>query len=402
MRHDSALPGRVIPGIYGVVAMVSFLPYTVPVNSALMATTALLSAAFTAWIRQRSSSEPNPLSLPLQILAITVIVSASGGSRSPVRGLFLLYVLQAGVRNGGMYGLAAGFVAVIGIAVSDAACAGLIHIATSRVVDVAPFYLLTGYVTGVLADERAASTFYRERTERELSVAREIQKALLPERVPSPPAWKIEWRLKPHFAVGGDLVSFLELGPVTRCLVADVCGKGVSAALLVGTIHQLFHSTGHLKLSEAMGEVNRYLCHNTPTALSVTMVLIELDHQSNTIRCCNAGHPYPILWNAASRKVEQWTDNDASCGWLDDTSFHVEERVLAQGDRLLIYTDGVSDAITGGDERLEVDGVIALLRHAMDCDVTETADRLLTAACANQADDVTLLLAECVGADAAR
>lgn len=380
--------------VYLLSAAVGLFSFHVPIHREFMIAVAIATAILTLRLRLDVMSDRGPSDLVLQLAAIMLIIWSSDGSHSPVRGLFLLFILQCGIRFGGVAGLTGGLIASVCLGICDQALPHEAHAAVGRALGVSPFYALIGYVTGVLTDSRAHFERNEERRQREMATAREVQEALLPDRLQQIDGWKMEWRLKPHREVGGDLVSILQGEESTRCMIADVCGKGMAAALFVGIVQSLFYRTGHLPLAVATREMNRHLFASGPNPVGVSLIMVELHSRSGRLAYCNAGHPYPLVWRHTRQTLEQWSSNDIVCGWLQDVDYHTVEAVLEPGDHLLIYTDGVSDARVDRGLHLGEMGIMDTLRQISDGSLQSIADTLLTQALAGQTDDITLVLLE--------
>lgn len=244
----------------------------------------------------------------------------------------------------------------------------------------------------------------RSRLEGELSAARDIQMAMVPQsgeayRCAGYALWA---RLRPARAVGGDLYSFEERGQVLRFAVGDVSDKGVPAALFMaramGLIQQWERDDATITPAQALRRLNRALVRDNDNCMFLTLFLGELHLTQRTLNYASAGHTPPLLLRDGTvRVLEQ--ERGPALGLADDLEFPDNRLTLASDDRLVIYTDGFDEAMnphneTFGDARLqqavtEADDLPlpdagAVLFNAID----EFADGC------DQADDMTLLLLE--------
>jgi serine phosphatase RsbU (regulator of sigma subunit) len=204
-----------------------------------------------------------------------------------------------------------------------------------------------------LAEEAAE----RRRLEQEVQLARRIQVALLPDRLPSVAGWEIHATTVPSRGVSGDIYKIVErVGSEVVMLVADVSGKGIGAALLTGALEALTAAaleTGD-EPDEVCRRVSRLLWERTPTEKYATMFLAVIDVATGRMRYANAGHTPALVVRA-----------DGETGWLESTGmpigileqgvFSHDEVTLGSGDLVLVYTDGITEAENAGDEEYGVE-----------------------------------------------
>ena len=255
----------------------------------------------------------------------------------------------------------------------------------------------------VLESLRAQISDYRRATrhnsewQREISDAREVQQQFLARPVPALPGYKICASSRPARVLGGDYFDINETGDgEARLCIADVAGKGVSAALLISSVQAMLRSLRGNTPAQICGELNRTLCHIAPAGKFISLFYSRLTQERRLV-FCNAGHNPPILVRANGSVLRPHSD-DAVLGYFEDWRYREQSLELARGDRLLLFTDGMVEAFdeTGtefGDERL-VELAVAY-RHR---DAT-SLHRLLTSAvmahCGSRPqDDATLLVLE--------
>jgi len=192
--------------------------------------------------------------------------------------------------------------------------------------------------------------------ERELEMARTIQDGLVPN---AEGIRKVDVAIgyEPSRWVGGDYIDAVEL-PDGRVLlaVADVCGKGLQAALVSSSLHTLVRATldslgGLPKLAR---RTNRYLCSYLPTDSFVTMAILILDPKSGEVECINAGHPPPIVVKPDGTLRYLQSEENVAFGILD-TDFELEHSVLAPDEVILLYTDGLFELMDLEGEALGMD-----------------------------------------------
>jgi phosphoserine phosphatase RsbU/P len=188
--------------------------------------------------------------------------------------------------------------------------------------------------------------FERERMERELELATEIQQTFQPSAPPVMDDYEFQGISFSCYEIGGDYYDFISL-PDRKMLIAlgDVSGKGTAAALLMSSLHAAIHAqvTAKSSLHEMIISVNQYLAKNTPTNRFVTLFIAELDPQTGVLSYINAGHNPPIMGHA-SGEIRQLDSGGFPLGILPQAEYEVGQIKLESGDALVIYSDGVSEA----------------------------------------------------------
>ncbi len=197
--------------------------------------------------------------------------------------------------------------------------------------------------------------------EEELRRAASIQNGLLPSEPLIRPPFHIAGRNLPSQDVGGDYFDFIECEGGGVCVaLGDVAGKGMPAALLMANLHANVRAqveTGR-PLPEMIGRVNRAICRAVRgSGRFITFVMAALDSSSGHLRYVNAGHNLPVLLRAGGA-VEKLERGGLILGVSEDETYEMGELVMAPGDLLVLYSDGVTDAMDArqdqfGDDRLE-------------------------------------------------
>jgi phosphoserine phosphatase RsbU/P len=195
-----------------------------------------------------------------------------------------------------------------------------------------------------------AGTAQLEVQKQELQRAREIQESLLPKNIPQLAGFEVAAAWKPAREVSGDYFDVFRLGDhkVGLC-IADVVGKGVSAALLMANVQAAVRAFASETESPASicGKVNRLLCENIATGKFVTFLYGILDCETHSLEWCNAGHPDPILVSAEGARG--LNGGGAVLGVFPNWQYSNECIQIKAGDRLLLFTDGITEA-AGTDE----------------------------------------------------
>ena len=180
----------------------------------------------------------------------------------------------------------------------------------------------------------------------ELAEGRAVQKALMPEANPEVAGWDIWLYTKPANDVGGDLLDFLKLSEDKVCIsVGDVAGKGLSAALLMAKLQSTIRAiVPDYNSLMALGEkINRIFCRDSLPKLFASLVYIELDVTSGKIKILNAGHLPPLI--IRNDIIEKLKITSPALGLIPDTLFNEQTAELHTGEYLIIYSDGLTEAL---------------------------------------------------------
>jgi sigma-B regulation protein RsbU (phosphoserine phosphatase) len=208
-----------------------------------------------------------------------------------------------------------------------------------------------------ITDARAARRLDHKQ-QRELEEARLIQRGLLPTSVPRIGGIDLAVTWLPADGVGGDCFDTLPFGESVGISIADIAGKGLPAALLMSNLQAAVRAFAHDSAAPASicASVNRLLCRNMASGRFATFCYARVDAGCRRIAYSNAGHNPPLLLRA-NGDVERLSDGGMVLGVFPDTAFEQGELPLSAGDRLLFYTDGITEARNAagdeyGEERL--------------------------------------------------
>lgn len=238
----------------------------------------------------------------------------------------------------------------------------------------------------------------RELQAQELERAREIQQALMPKEIPQIPGFDIAGAWEPARVVGGDYYDVIRLSESKLGIcIADVVGKSVSAALLMANVQATVRAFASDAASPAWlcSRVNSVLCNNIATGKFVTLFYGVLDAERGVLEYTNAGHLRPILIRG-SRPAQQLDNGGALLGVFPDWKYEDSVAQLASGDRLLLYTDGITEAARADGEEFGEQRLIATASGVRQRSSAALRDELLSQVksfCDSQlADDATLIV----------
>ena len=233
---------------------------------------------------------------------------------------------------------------------------------------------------------------------RELQQAREIQQSLLPKEIPQVPGFEIDGAWEPARVVGGDYYDVIKLSATKLGIcIADVVGKSVSAALLMANVQATVRAfaTESTSPSALCGRVNSVLCANIATGKFVTLFYAVLDAERGLLQYTNAGHLLPILVQADG-EVRELRNGGAVIGVFPEWKYEDSVVQLRPGDRLLLFTDGITEAGLAGGEEFGEQRLVAGARRYADKSTAELKSGLLADVkqfCASQLrDDATLIV----------
>ena len=213
---------------------------------------------------------------------------------------------------------------------------------------------------------------------REWSEARAIQQALLPSALPALAGVDLAARWEPASSFGGDYYDVMPVGDdaVAIC-IADVCGKGLPAALLMSNVQattRAFMSPG-VGPEDAVAAINRALCHHAALGRFVTLFVSIYDLRTRTLRYCNAGHNPPVVVHADGRVV-RLSAGGLVAGAFDTARYEGGSIVLGPGDRVCLFTDGLSEANAPSGDEFGDDRIVDVVTAARGLDAAGVVDAL--------------------------
>lgn len=195
-------------------------------------------------------------------------------------------------------------------------------------------------------EQLKVSTTSNQRYESELNIASNIQRQMLPFTFQRSDKFDIYAKLSPAKEVGGDLFDYLVRDNCLYLAIGDVSGKGVPAALYMAITRYAFNFIAclGLRVDDVMGKINNSFCKGNSMMMFVTMFIAKIDLETYQMEFCNAGHN-PILIRDSDGTVRYLhSKSNIAIGLFEDFDYEMETLQLSKGSRLLLYTDGVSEA----------------------------------------------------------
>ena len=256
---------------------------------------------------------------------------------------------------------------------------------------------------GNLARSLAEEEMQRERIRQELEVAREVQERLFPQSFPEVEGITLAGRCRAAQGVGGDYYDVFRLGDDRIGLaIGDVSGKGVSAALLMASLRASLRSTtldAPHDLAAVIKKVNRLVYESSATNRYATFFFATYCPHTHELAYVNAGHNPPCLIRRTEERfnVQRLEAGGPVVGLLSFATYEEQRLVLRRGDLLLMYTDGISEAMTLDNEEWGEDRMLAAAEALPDGTAEEILNHLFAevdqfTGIAPQHDDMTLLL----------
>ncbi len=241
----------------------------------------------------------------------------------------------------------------------------------------------------------------KQRTERDIELAGEIQRQLLPKEPPRIEGLDIYGFSKPAKGVGGDYFDFLPFEKEKRIgvIMADVAGKGVPAALVMVMIRSIIHTiaSGNVPPGKIITFMNKRLVGEVTQERYATMFYFMVDIPTRYILFTNAGH-LPALWlKAESGEVEQLDTPGFPVGIVSEYQYNYDKRKLNKGDIIFLYTDGISEAKNMKREEFTTKRIIEILKENYEKSAAEIGEIVKTnidkfVGEAEQHDDQTLVI----------
>ncbi len=241
------------------------------------------------------------------------------------------------------------------------------------------------------------------RLERELQVAREVQASLLPRATPQLPGWEFAARWQPMREVAGDYYDFIRAddSPRLGLVIGDVTDKGMAAALFMALTRSIVRASVASAASPVEGllNANRLICADSTNGMFVTLFYADLNPATGDLTYVNAGHNAPLLYHAHDEQLTKLSRTGMPLG-VDHTSNYEQRTVrLNPGDFVVLYTDGVTDALNAQEQEFGEDRLRRMLFEQRTAPAADMVAALLQAlddftGPTAPFDDVTIVIAK--------
>src|SRR6202045_1346726 len=260
------------------------------------------------------------------------------------------------------------------------------------------FNLMTGSISGLIEEQKQ-----RQRLENEISIAREVQDQLFPRILPHVPGVEIEAICKAARAVSGDYYDFIQLSPTHLAIaIADISGKGISAALLMASLQAALRSqvlvdgSEHTSTAELVSRLNKHLVRNTGDDRFATFFIAVYDSATRNLRYTNAGHlPSFLICKDSALQLDK---GGMVLGVVEDYSYEEGSVIVAPDSLLVGYSDGLVEPENVYGEEFGIRRLQQAAVHVQGASPQVGAESFMTAAeewagTPEQADDMTVIVA---------
>jgi phosphoserine phosphatase RsbU/P len=254
-----------------------------------------------------------------------------------------------------------------------------------------------------LTEAIASEVAQRERLNRELEIAREVQERLFPQTCPPVAGLDYAGRCRPALGVGGDYYDFLELPDGGLGIgIGDVSGKGIPAALLMASLQASLRGqtiSGSPDLAKLMSNINRLIYEATPSNRYATFFYGQYDPASREFVYVNGGHNPPMVFRDG--EILRLEDGGPVVGLFKPARYSQANITLMRGDIAVFFTDGISEAMNAVDDEWGEERLMEAVRNCRDRPAIEMIDCLMRdadafVAGAPQHDDMTIVVVKLV------
>jgi sigma-B regulation protein RsbU (phosphoserine phosphatase) len=250
--------------------------------------------------------------------------------------------------------------------------------------------------------ERDSYQLELQKKQAELMIAADIQKSFLPERIPYLKGFDIAATTIPAKEVGGDFYDFIIQDENLQFVIADVSGKGVPAALFMALTRTIVRACAipHERAAERLSCANNIVVFDSRSVTSgmfVTLFFASLNQKDRSLVYANAGHNPPLLFRAAARCIEAMEVTGVALGMRADMEYEQRQLTLESGDILLLYTDGIVEAMNDKEELFGQNRLRSSLAAVTELSAKEILDSILHdlrqfTDGAEQSDDITAIV----------
>jgi sigma-B regulation protein RsbU (phosphoserine phosphatase) len=239
-----------------------------------------------------------------------------------------------------------------------------------------------------------------ERKKKELEIAHQIQESFLPHTIPYIENYQLAASSIPAQEVGGDFYDFIPIsGKQTGLTIGDVSGKGIPAALFMAFSRTLLRAKAcrNPGVGRMIESVNNFINEEPHSDMFVTLFYGVLDDENNKLTFVNAGHNPPLLWKNETKDIIKLSTGGVVLGAMKGLKMDEKTINIDPGDLLVLYTDGVTEAVNKQEAQFGEEHLIKLIQKNHNLQVEDLKNKIIDevydfASGTPQADDITLLV----------
>ncbi len=238
---------------------------------------------------------------------------------------------------------------------------------------------------------------------RDLEIARSVQQNLFPKQLPVVAGWEFAGICNPAKAVGGDYYDIFEAVP-GKVVVAlgDVSGKGLGASFVMSGVHSTIRTNAEKSFDNPVGlinELNKYLLGSTSKNIFVTLFLGIIDLESGRMQYVNCGHPPAFVVRKENGEIEKLTRTGLALGMMNTIQFTQGSSTLKAGDSLIVYSDGITEAMNEKEEFFDEERLVKVVNTASKLEAASMMEEIMKsvnkfAGTHEQADDISVIIAQ--------
>jgi serine phosphatase RsbU (regulator of sigma subunit) len=244
----------------------------------------------------------------------------------------------------------------------------------------------------------------KDKLENDLALANDIQQRLLPKKYPDLNNFDVYGLNIPAKSIGGDYFDVFKINPEDPAskiviLVGDVAGKGISAALIMAMTRSFLRAAVSTCSSpvEVLKRINRQILEDTQTNIYVTMFFSIFNPETKELKYCKAGHNPPLLYHIKENKFEKLSTSGLFLGMFEEGNFEEKSIFLSDNDKLVLYTDGVTESMNENKEEFKLERFLECIRDTAEFDSVSTVKKIYSSVQkfvgnAPVHDDFTLLI----------
>ena len=244
----------------------------------------------------------------------------------------------------------------------------------------------------------------KHKLDRDLNIARDIQKMLLPKECPTIDDWDIAVWSESAMEIGGDYYDFIDVGKNSLGVaIADVSGKSIPGALMMGVTRSILRSKaiGVNSASNVLMSVNELICNDIEQDMFISLLYLIINLKKNEVICARAGHEPMIVYKSKSETCELIKASGMVLGMDDGSMFNNSLREakvqMESGDVIVLYTDGITEAMNSKEEEFGLDNLLNAIRTSSNLTADEIVNNIsqrISRFTGNipQHDDLTLIV----------